>query len=71
MNPPKVVAETVVEVLVQVLTLVCVPAAGIPPLQLAIGTVNFRQWGLNVLLIAVATVPSQPPVWLSTYTSPI
>ena len=43
MNPPKVVAETVVEVLVQVVTLVCVPAAGIPPLQLASGTVNFKQ----------------------------
>ncbi len=35
MQPPKVVGETVVEVFFQVATLVCVPAAGIPPLQLA------------------------------------
>src|SRR6185295_17759723 len=66
MNPPKVVGETVVEVFFQVATLVCVPAAGIPPLQLANGTLNFRQFGLNAGFVAVAILPLQPPVLLST-----
>ena len=66
MNPPKVVGETVVEVFFQVATLVCVPAAGRPPLQLAYGTLNFRQFGLNAGFVAVAILPLQPPVLLST-----
>src|SRR6266849_9410163 len=67
--PANVVAEAAaVEVLVQVATLVCTPAGGMPPLQLARGTVNF--WH-HALPIAVATEPSQPPALFSTYTSPV
>ena len=41
------------------------PAGGIPPFQLALGMVNFRQLGS-----AVGFGGSHPPFWFGTYTSP-
>ena len=70
-QPPNLVAETVVEVSFQVADVGLRAGRGIPPLQLARGTLNFRQCGLNAGLVAVAMFPSQPWLWLSTYTSPV
>src|SRR4029077_1425392 len=58
---PMKLLKVCVDVLSQVATLVWVPAAGIPPLQLANGIVNLRQ-----LAFAVGFGGSHPPVAFGT-----